>query len=322
MKHLLTLFFAIVLSSAAFSQTLPNGDLESWDSLHSATTTAYWWQPSAVGLNWMNTLNSLAGLPATTGGPGPVTVFRTTDAYSGTYAAKLVTDDMNIGAITILIPGMLGTAVMNNASISAWLGNPCPGCKPLHFKGYYKYEPVLGDSGAMVAMATRWNSAAGKKDTIGYGKFVVYNAVNEYTPFDITLNYTKAEEPDSLTLLMVSNAGFNVVNFLGSVGQIGSTMYVDEVSLEYPAGIEQSLMPEVAVKVYPNPATEVATFELSKKITNGMLEIYSGDGKLIKASMLYDTKVNVNVNPLPSGSYFFKVKEGKHLLATGTFVRK
>jgi hypothetical protein len=320
MKKLSLLFVFALITNFAFTQTIPNGDLENWDSLHSATTTAYWWQPSYVGINWLGTLNSLAGLPASTGGPGPITVERTTDAYSGTYAAKLVSHPMNLGAITIFIPGMLGTAVMDMIGVRAIIGNPCAGCKPLHFKGYYKFEPAGEDSCAVVAIVSKWNSETHKRDTIAYGKMVQHSAVSTYTPFDIELTYGLSGVPDSLSYLMVSSAGFNVINFMGSQGNDGSTMYVDEVSLEYPAGIEQSLMPDVGVKVYPNPATEQITVELSDKVENGRLEVYTTDGKSIATYKLKEVNTTIPVKGLSAGTYYFKLMERNHLLNTGTFL--
>jgi hypothetical protein len=320
-KFLSVVMFAFI-TNVAFTQTIPNGDLESWDSVHSPTTTVYWWQPSFVGINWLGTLNSLGGLPVTTGGPGPVTVFKTTDAYSGTYAAKLVSYPFVLGQVTIFIPGMLGTAVMDNINIRAIIGNPCPGCKPLHFKGYYKFEPVAGDSCAIIILSSKWNATTHKRDTIGYGEMIQTAPVDTYTPFDIAVNYTKTDTPDTLSFLMISSGGYNVVNFLGSVGQEGSTMYIDEVSLEYPAGIEQSLMPEVAVNVYPNPASENITVELSGKVENARLEVYTMDGKSVGTHNLNELKTTIAVKSLSAGSYYFKLMEGKHLLNTGTFIIK
>jgi hypothetical protein len=322
MRKFLYIFMFASITTAAFSQSVPNGDIENWDSLHSTTTTAYWWQPSFVGLNWLGTLNSLAGLPVTSGGPGPVTVYRTTDSYSGIYAAKLVTNHLVFGVVTIRIPGMLGTAVMDMTGVKAILGNPCPGCKPLHFKGFYKYEPVGGDSCAVVVLVSKWNNTTLKRDTIAYGEMIQTSAVNTYTPFDIAMNYSGTDVPDTLTYLMVASAGFNMNNFMLCVGNDGSTMYVDELSLEYPAGIEQSLMPEVAVKVYPNPASEQVTIELSDKVDNGRLEVYTVEGKSIGTYTMKELKTTLAVKNFTSGTYYFKLMEKNHLLNTGTFIIK
>jgi len=319
MKKIFALILFAFISMSGITQSIYNGGLENWDSIHSSSTATYWWQPSHEGYNWLGTLDTLAGLPLSAGGPGPITVFRTTDSYSGTYAAKLVSNSMNLG-VTIFIPGMLGTAVMDMVGGRAIIGNSCPGCKPLHFKGYYKFEPVGEDSCAVVAVVSKWNSETHKRDTIAFGRMVQHSPVSTYTPFDIELIYGLSAIPDSLSFLMVASAGFNVINFMGSQGNNGSTMYVDEVSLEYPAGIEQSLMPDVGVKVYPNPATEQITVELSDKVENGRLEVYTMDGKSTATYKLKEVKTTLQVKSLTPGTYYFKLLERDHLLNTGTFL--
>jgi hypothetical protein len=319
MKRIFAFLLFVFIMNAGFTQSFYNGDLEKWDSIHSTSTSNYWFQPSSEGTNWLGTLNSLAGLPSTAA--GPITCEKTSDAYSGAYAAKLISHPMALGEqITIFIPGMLGTAVMDDPNVRAIIGNPCAGCKPLHFKGYYKYTPVGSDSCIMLAVVTRWNTELGKRDTIGAGAVLQREAVSVYTPFDVALSYFSAESPDTLSFLMVASAGINLSNFMGCQGQVGSALYVDDLSLDYPAGFEQSLMPEVGVKAYPNPASDQINFLLSKKVDNSVIEMYSADGKLVKTLSASDLTISVSLSGLSSGSYFYKLKEGKHLLNSGTFV--
>ena len=320
MRRIFTLVALAFVITSGFAQSIYNGDLEKWDSLHSTTTSAYWFQPSYQDIHWLGTLNSLAGLPVTIGGPGPITCEKTTDAHSGTYAAKLVSHPMNLGVITIFIPGMLGTAVMDNASVSAIIGNPCAGCRPTNLKGYYKYAPVENDSCIIVAVVSKYNNETHERDTIGFGYMLQREAVTSYTAFDVAINYFSAEIPDTLSFLMVSSAGFNLSNFMGCQGQDGSAMYVDDLVLEYPAGFEQSLMPEVGVKIYPNPASEKIQVVLSKMVDNSMIEIYSADGRLVRTVSIHEIASTIPLSGLTPGGYFFKLKEGRHLLNSGTFV--
>ena len=270
----------------------------------------------------MATLNSLAAVPPTAGGPGPVTVFKTTDSHSGTYAAKGVSANFPLGPVTIFIPGMIGTAVMDMVGVKALLGKPCPDCKPSHLKGYYKFEPVGGDSCAAVILLSKWNPTAKKRDTIGYGKMVQRSAVSTYTQFDIPVNYSGTGTVDTMTLLVVSSAGFNVINFMGSVGKVGNTMYVDDLTLDYPSGIQQVLMPEVNVRIYPNPASDILHIELSKAVKNGAFEVYNSAGKQVCSYGVSQTANTVPVYSLVNGTYYFRLISGKELVNTGSFVIK
>lgn len=330
MKHLITLVLLALAMNSAYSQSntlkdnvvIPNGDFENWYNVVVSASLNYDDLGTGPTDNWMSTLNSLAAVPQTAGGPGPVTVFKSTDKYTGTYAAKAVSANFPLGPVTIFIPGMIGTAQMDMVGVRAVLGKPCTDCKPSHFKGYYKFEPVNGDSCAAVLLVSKWNTVTKKRDTIGYGKMVQHSAVSTYTQFEVPITYRSTAVSDTMTLLVVSSAGFNVVNFVGSVGQVGNTMYVDNLTLDYPSGFEQVLMPEVGVNAYPNPASDILHIDLSKEVKNGSLEVYNASGKQVGTYSLSSRANTIPVYSLVTGAYYFRLTSGKELLNTGSFLIK
>jgi hypothetical protein len=323
MKRFFTLVLLAVALNSAYSQSnIPNGDFENWYNVVLSATLNYDELGTGPTDNWISTLNSLAAVPPTAGGPGPVTVFKTTDKYSGTYAAKAVSANFPLGPVSIFIPGMIGTAVMDMVGVKALLGRPCADCKPLHLKGYYKFEPVNNDSCAAVILLSRWNATAKKRDTVGYGRWVQKSPVTHYTEFDVPVNYTGTGAVDTITILVVSSANFDVVSFVGSQGEVGNTMYVDALSLEYSAGIEQALMPEVGVSLFPNPTSDVLNIRLSKEIRHGSFDIYNGSGKLMGSFNASSLESTIPVYSLVNGTYYFRLKEEGKLLNTGSFVIK
>jgi len=321
MKKLISLILVALAINSAHSQTqIANGDFEHWYNIVVSASLNYDDIGTGPTDNWTATLNSLAALPASAGGPGPVTVFKSTDAHTGSFAAKAVSANFPLGFFNIFIPGMIGTAQMDMVGVKAILGKPCPGCTPSHFKGYFKFQPVNGDSCAAVVLLSKWNPTARKRDTIGYGRMVQHTAVIAYTQFDIPVSYTSSTAADSVTVLVVSSAGFNVINFEGSVGQVGNTMYVDDLVLEYPTGIQQILMPEVNVTLYPNPATDVLNVDLSKEVKGGIFEVLNTAGKLVGSFPLSQLKNSIRVNSLPAGAFYYRLLDGKQIMNTGTFV--
>jgi hypothetical protein len=99
-------------------------------------------------------------------------------------------------------------------------------------------------------------------------------------------------------------------------------MYVDALSLEYSAGIEQALMPEVGVSLFPNPASDVLNIRLSKEIKNGSFDVYNVSGKLMGSFNASRLESAIPVYSLVNGTYFFRLKEEGKLLNTGSFVIK
>lgn len=328
MKRLFTIIFLASAISAAFAQSknhnedfqIPNGGMENWYNVVINPALNYDDLGTGPTDNWLGTLNSLAAVPQTAGGPGPVTVFKVTDNHSGTYAAKVVSANFPLGPVTIFIPGMIGTAVLNNQAVSAILGKPCADCKPSRLRGYYKFEQVNGDSCVALILLSKWNSSAKKRDTIGYGKMVQHTPVSTYTEFDVPVNYISNGSVDTMTVLVVASAGLNVVEFTQSQGQPGNTIYVDDLRVDYPSGIQQMLMPEVNVTVYPNPAADVLHIALSKEVKDGTFKVYDAAGKQVGSFRTTQKDNNIGVSGLTSGSYYFRLTSGNDVLNTGTFV--
>lgn len=311
-KLFLSLTAIILLGAVAFSQSnLPNGDMEGWHDVTVGTVTYL-----QIDGPFFNTLNELAAVPPPIG-PGPLTVEKEDNAHSGSWCAKLKSDNFTMIPNDVFIPGMLGSTKLDMANNGIKLGYPCAGCKPTKFYGWYKFDQVNSDSCAAVLLASKWNTTLHKKDTIGYCRTDFKVPQSEWTYFELPVTYTGSDTPDSLLVLLVSSGGFSAINLMGGVGQVGNTMYVDDISIDYPLGITQALMPEIAVRTYPNPATDVMTLELSAKVGNGMLDIYDMEGRLVSSQALENTVNTINLRGLVPGQYHYKVLSGKTIQNTG-----
>lgn len=192
---------------------LPDGNFEQW-ALSAQST----FEEPASG--WWTTLNVLKNLG------GPETVFKVSDKNTGAYAAKLVTGMWN----DLLIPGLLISGTFDfNAPNMVIQGKPFTE-KALKLKGYYKYTSVNGDSAAIYANLTLYNTQSLMRDTVAEVRFPVLNTVTAYTYFEMDFNYLLTGiNPDSLTLVFSSSA--DGANFNG---QAGSTLFVDDISLVLP----------------------------------------------------------------------------------------
>jgi len=313
MKRLFTLFAVIFLAQAGMSQSaLPNGNFELWEQ----SPYGPWFEPGGGFFKTLNILDTIQ-LP-----PG-ITAFPVTDpdsVHSGNKAAGLRTQ--RIDAMAILIPGVIGTLTIDWANSRAILGEPFTWTtKPERFQGYYMAFPVSGDSIGAIILLSKWNSSAHRRDTIAYTKLIFHGVVDSYTEFDESIGYwNNTVMPDSITILLLSCGGYNASNMFGSVGQVGSKAYFDDVTLTNIAGIDMLLMPDVDVTLAPNPASDHITITLSEKIRNGLFEVYDSQGKKITVFTLNSASESFNVSSLKSGTYYYRVTDGSKSMNTGTFV--
>ena len=313
-KQFLTLVMVALGLVALGQSTLPNGTFENWYwAYHPTHANQGFYEPSG---GFFTTLNILDTIPT----PPGLMCYPTDSAYSGDSAVRVITKKIDI--LNILIPGLVGTIKINWAKFNATLGRPyIYTTKPLRFQGYHMAFPVNGDSTAVVLLLSKWSTSAHKRDTIAYNKLVYQGTINTYTLFDTAVNYwDNLTMPDSITVLLLASAGFNAVDMEGCKGQVGSQAYYDDVTLTNINGIPTLLMPDVDVKLYPNPATDFLMVTLSKPVKNGVFEIYDAQGKFLSRQDLGTTTSRIALQGIPSGTYYYKVTNGKTNLNTGMFL--
>lgn len=197
------------------SNVLPNMDMEEW------ITTPNYENPFPHGV-WASA-NKVVDL-----NPDiyPVLLFKTEDAYSGDFAAKMVTNEA-IGMP--LLTGSLSTGFfsvnLENPLKSMIRGVPYKS-RPIRFKGYYKYTGVEGDSCEIRTTLSKWNVAEHKRDIIGEAIYRTTDTIEEYTHFDLPVIYFSSDIVDTIEMVFAASAGGE--NFQG---RVGSTLYADDFSL-------------------------------------------------------------------------------------------
>jgi hypothetical protein len=312
MKKIISLA-VLVLSIVAYGygqQNIRGGDFESWKYI----TQHHYYEPDS---SIFSTLNILDTIPT----PSGITVYPCDTAHSGNYSARLVT--RTIAILQVIIPGVIGTIHINWAEDKAVLGIPYPYSTdlPFWFSGYYQSYPVSNDSSAAVILLSKWNSSTKKRDTLAYNRLVFHGTVNEWTQFETPITYLdQTKVPDSLTILLLSCAGFNASNMFGSVGQVGSQALFDDVNLSGFSGFPLLLMPSVNVRLSPNPASQYIKIETGRNIDNGYFEVYDGQVKLIRQVPMSGNFKQISINDLSAGPYYYKLIENSKLLNSGTFI--
>lgn len=218
MKKTCTLLTCLLLGAGAMAQSqLPNANFENWsvdadghDSLN----------------NWSSS-NKVVMYPV-------VSLRKTTDHYQGAYAAKVSTVPFGFvqySTLGILVNGDAeftygGGGGGSNVEYASGGGTPI-NIKPSELKGYYKYVTgAASDKGLARVLATRYNTATGKRDTVSYATYQFMPQPN-YTAFSITLPDLKPGiTPDTITTIFYSSD----VSTLPNTG-VFSDLFLDSMTL-------------------------------------------------------------------------------------------
>lgn len=305
-KWLLTPFLGALAIFAMGQTSFPNSDLESW------TNMGNYEQPAG---GYWTTANKIVDLF-----PGfyPATTFKTTDAHSGTFAARMVTDRIS-PPVNLLVTGTLAIGEFDENGTppeNLKLGKPFT-TRADKFTGWYKFNSVAGDSCDLYCLLSKWNSTTMARDTIAWAGLREYTTQPAYIKFDLPFNYSSSDTPDSISMVFASSAGG--ANFQG---QVGNELFIDDVVLETATGLEIMLMAEVNISVFPNPSTDQVNFTFSRAIREGRLEILDLNGRLLDEIEFTGDQTSLRVADWAVGTYFYRAWDGTEKLNTGTFVAK
>jgi len=315
MKKIITLA-VLVLCISAYSygqQNVYGGDFEHWKY----NTNGHYYDPDSSIFSTLDTLNTVET-------PSGITAYPCDTAHTGIHSAGLITGYIDLG-LGILIPGVIGTIKVDMIKNKAILGIPYPygTATPTRFSGWYKSYPISGDSSAAVVLLSKWNSTSvpPRRDTIAYNRLAFHGTIDTWTQFDVAVTYRDHTTiPDTLTILLLSCAGFNAAQMFGSVGQVGSKALFDDVNLTDVSGLPLQFIPSVKVKLSPNPASRYLNIELGSSIENGYFEIYDAQAKQIRGIPINGNSGQIGVSDLSAGTYFYKLTENGKLLNSGTFI--
>lgn len=283
----------VILSSQAHSQTtIPNLNFESW----TASSSGNYHEPDPSNI-WA-TPNYVMDLIF--GNPSGSIVQRSTDAHGGSYAALMKSRNIagNFAGAT-LFTGKLNTTIP--FSPTAQLGVPFTG-RPYSMKGWYKYTSVNNDSSSIYIRLTKWNSTTNTRETVGFKEIRSYTSVATYTPFELVVDYTSSVTPDSITIVYSASAGAEQGN-----GQVGSSLWIDDVTLEYAPTSATNIDIEEQILLWPNPATE--QLNLSNLNANKNVRIYSLFGQAMHESKANGKVLVLDISKWNIGLYFLDITD-------------
>jgi hypothetical protein len=232
-----------------------------------------------VGWVTSNLANAAGGFPAN--------VTKTNDAYSGNYAMKMETiEDPSANPI--------GAGAVCMADINF---------TPEKLVGYYKAELNGNDVAGMSIILLA--------DGVGIGGGEIEFETNQsnYTAFEIIIEYFIPNVvPTDLTMTILNSTSDPTV--------VGTTFYVDGLSLGDPSGVFVPFFPEVKARISPNPATDLLNVEVPDGFQNLQFRLMDLSGR-VWTETTFNKATNLNVSHLTSGYYFYELRNEKGVLLDG-----
>ena len=212
-------------------------------------------------------------------------VSQTTDAHSGSYAAKMEV----MSFYESLVPPLLNSFF----PISQRYGS---------LNGYYKFEPQNSGEHLIVAVVLFSKSII---LPIGSGTFETDNKASSYSQFSMPIEYWSSETPDSAWIYFtIEDTTENTT--------AGSYAVIDDLSFgnSTSANLEEEIPSAFVLKQnYPNPFNPTTTIEYSiAEGSNVDLKVYNilGEEVAVLANGFFAAgsyKINFSAKNLPSGIY-------------------
>lgn len=294
MKKTITLLFILLTFITGFSQILPNPDFEVWEDFTGYEDPESWDTP--------NSFTSLAGVTV---------VSKSEDAYSGMYSALLETKTVFGANVS---PGLLTLAdfvVDLTTGQPSFLGGIALSDRVIKLTGQYKYSGADGDS-ARVFMISFKHPEGGSKDTLGIGLGYLHNA-EDWTEFTVNMLTFSPVKPDTFNVIIQSSS---------DVLHVGSTLYIDDLSLETITGIFNLSERNNEIKVYPNPVSDLVKFEMENRNDNMKLSVFDNTGREVITETFNSNTIELSMGTLPTGVYSYRVGNAGKLLGSGSFIKE
>lgn len=196
------------------------------------------------------------------------------------------------------VPGML-TCGKLNIDFSSQNGDISEGVpysqKPASFKGWYKYNPAVGDS----ALISVWFKQSGQE--IGGGKIKIGNSASSWTEFNVNINFQIGSQPDTMLILISSSSLKNNV-------PVGSALDIDHIWLE-GGSLSSSKLKNNSIdfNVYPNPASESININVPDNTETTIVNVYNNVNLKVITKTFSQMKHSLDISNLTPGIYYMEV---------------
>jgi hypothetical protein len=291
---LLTLLCSFSLSQSN-AQVLAGGDMEVWKKIGVTSME----KPTS----W-NSSDSLVGFIKLLGGkPYLARITKsTTVKHGGLASTRMAVTDLTDSLPTILSNGnfSIDLAALTSGDFSSlkYSGGAAVTKRINFVHSWIQYSFTgVADSGRV--NVTAFKNISGKDSTVGEG-FTVINSLSSFTKIETYINYVNATiVPDRI-----------VVTFTASIREYpvtGTVMYVDDVSMSDPLGIEIPLENDNRFSVYPIPATKQLNI-IAPAESPTIVRLYNAIGQMVLSQNI-QSSASIDIGTLAIGNYILVISD-------------
>lgn len=131
-----------------------------------------------------------------------------------------------------------------------------------------------------------------------------------------------SQQPGNPIGAVIENTAHIYFDFNAPIATNTTWHTIGEPWVSVLSGSVEVFRPGLQVSVFPNPVVESATFRLEGYAHHGTLELFDTGGRLVWSQPFAAGEAFVQRNVLPSGVYFFSMKNEAGVLATGKVVMR
>ena len=180
---------------------------------------------------------------------------------------------------------------------------------PQKLTGYFKYQPVNNDTCYFGWGLTKWHNGA--RDTIGYVAKDTMGTINAWTYFELPLEYTIWEAPDTMNILFVNS------NPSDGLTHTNTKMWVDNLSFVYGVVSIQGVTFAKGLSLYAErDARQLvlsSSFEKQENLEIGLFNMAGTEMLHWKRSMQTSTE-HLDLGGLVPGTYLVRILSGSRLI--------
>ena len=297
MMKYLHIIFALLMINRTEAQQLENSGFEQWENVGTGEEEPLSWSSTKTSDN--SSLNGLA----------PQVISRTTDAHTGTYAAKLINKNVpfvNIVANGIVTNGIIHTTTNPQDSYVYTDVNSSDHSQPFtsypdSIVGWYKYAPQGNDVGNIqVLLHSNYGQLPIDASTsvIALAEFD-FSSNSNWTRFSTPFNYYPTIHNPAYILCNIS-AGDS------TQAVANSELKIDDLELIYNTTTISSEETNLLHVTYVNDL-----LQFSNVVKEINYAIYNVQGQLMNIGKIDEYNRNVSIS-LESGIYFISTQNKDH----------